>query len=139
MYNGQIYSKVLGNFDVFVGTRPWTKEDVMGGSAFGSDGDVQQRLCLSNTDATPLSGDKKYDYAWNKNMECNTPLPGSWVTIVLRPMSASNLQLPFVAAQQPKDTRRLGGGGFDSDNPTSITEATSPRFLVLSEIAVCES
>jgi len=116
----------------------------MDGSAFGSGGgNVQQRLCKSNEAATPLSGDTKYDNAWNDNLLCAEELPGPWVTVVLRPMTMTNLEGgKFIASQKPKDMRQstgLTGGGNDSDNPTSITKPTSPRFLVLSELAVCES
>jgi len=145
-YNGPIYSQVLGNFDVFIGTRPWTKEDVMDGSAFGADGAVQQTKCNGNTKPTALAAPNtasKYDDAWTSNLLCSEELPGPWVTVVLRPMAEANLAsgFPFVAAQQPKDTRNglLTGGGTDSDNPTVIDSPTSPRFLVLSEIAVCEA
>jgi hypothetical protein len=143
-YNSGIYSQVLGNFDVFIGTRPWTKQDVIDGSAFGVGGDVQQKKCNGNVDPTPLTSPgaaPKYNDAWTGNLVCEEELPGPWVTVVLRPMTETNLEagFPFIAASQAKDRRFVSGGGLDSDNPTVIATSTSPRFLVLSEIAVCES
>jgi len=128
-YNAEVYSQVLGDFDIYVGVEGWTYESVVNG-AFLS----RQKLCTTNRQSTAAPG-------FGRNFVCDDAngVEGTFVTIVLRPMTETNLKhgFPFIAKLQPKDARYVRGGGKDNDNPTAITEPRSPRFLVVAEVAAC--
>jgi hypothetical protein len=114
-YNSKYYSKILGRFSIYLGSRPFN---------YDLDG---QTLCATNEESTAEPG-------WSKVFQCDTPTPGPYVTIVQLPDPSL---VGFQASTIPKDTRVISGGGTDSDNPTHITAADSPRFLVLAEVAAC--
>jgi len=157
-YNAWYYSQVLGNFDIYIGTRRWSwavnqttweKPDVPD----------FQTLCKANRKSTATPN-------WNDMFTCDTPVKGgSWVTIVLRPDESL---IGFDAKMLPKQktlacspgghacpgvcenpqTDVLADAGFDlpdpdctcgcdRDNPTYIAAADSPRFLAIAHMAAC--
>jgi len=133
-YNAEAYSKVLGRFAIYLGSRPFNKD---------LDGQI---LCAENRESTAAPG-------WSKTFDCEQPTAGPFVTVVLLPDPSL---VGLVAAKIPKDSRpgflRCGGTcpaegcdgtaaacrcGCDTDNPMRIVRADSPRFLVIAEMAAC--
>lgn len=76
-------SQVLGDFDIYVGVEGWTYESVVNG-AFLS----RQKLCTTNRQSTAAPG-------FGRNFVCDDAngVEGTFVTIVLRPMTETNLKV----------------------------------------------